>query len=339
MISYYMQVAITIASGPILTIFDLMAEHRNASYGTRSLLAGLKQVHVTVTSTNTFFAFTLIAASVARWKQGAFLFEIMFMKKINQLQIAVVILSHAYWLFQQVALPYGLSQRVDPELKPLPSAFILPFISLVLYFVFFCNVGLVPYATLNIYHKIIAGCVQKWGYQQLGLDATKPAQQQKQESPLKSFLEGLEAIGYVLAGVLVNVLVMLAITILNAVCDWIKERTAATIRRIRSSETPRDMLLHWLGLAALCMLQLMVHPFAMMHQFLRNTWVSPWLPIPERLEIMISNDKAWTNHSTAKAQQNYIHFHLWPTAPPTCGHSLHFLQPVATNISKVHGDS
>ena len=264
MISYYMQVAITIASGPILIIFDILAEHRNASYDTRSLLAGLKQVHGTVTSTNTFFAFSLIAASVARWKQGAFLFEIMFMKKINQLQIAVVTLSFAYGLFQQG----------DHRQKLAFSAIVLAIILVVLWFVFFINVGYVPYATLNIYHKIIAGCVQKWGYQQLGLDATKPAQKQKPESPLKSFLGFLEAVGYMLAFLLATMLVTFAITIMTAICNWIAERTAAMIRRIRASETPGDKFLHWLGHIALRALQLAVYPFAMLHRFLRNTWVS-----------------------------------------------------------------
>lgn len=264
MISYYMQCAITTITGPVLIIIDLSLDLLDASYETRALVAAFKRIYSTVAATNAFFAFSLVAASVARLRQDAFLFEIMFMKKLNQLQVAIVILSTAYGYIQ------GRDQFKKQGIKV--SSCALGVVIVVLWIVFFSNAGHVPYSTLKIYHKIIAGCVERWGYEKLGLDATKPQKPPKPESALKSFVEFVEGIGFMLAFLIGIPIVMGLLTLITIFFNWLVSTIGKTIDRIKRSDSPFAKPLQWTGYGILWLITAIIYPFVLLHQAVHYAW-------------------------------------------------------------------
>lgn len=271
MISYYMQCAITSVTGPFLIIIDLALIYLGASRGKRAWVAAFKRIHNTVTATNALFAFSLVTASVARWRQGAFLFEIMFMKKLNQLQASLVILSAGYNLIQ--GKPQFLKAQVTP------SNVVLGVILVILWLVFFSNAGFVPYSTLNIYRKIITGCVERWGYERLGLNATKPEKKQPPTTPLKSFLEFLETVGFMIAFVIGVPVAMGIMGVVGALLGLIVTEIERAIQHIKNSNNLLLRSLQWITHGILWAIVASIYPFALLYQGVRYAWKHHSKPI------------------------------------------------------------
>jgi hypothetical protein len=66
-----------------------------------SWIDAAKDIHASILATNVFTAFTLAIASIVRLRQHAFLFELMFIKKLNLLQLILVVVS---WIFAGLLL-------------------------------------------------------------------------------------------------------------------------------------------------------------------------------------------------------------------------------------------